>query len=634
MESFAIEKGTKICVGKRAGFIDQHFLNTGKLNIKLEDGSDFTLATTRLMKLYNEGTVVFGEPSKVFDPQTRKSNVVYIDKKLTDAERSEIDFKKSYVDACVRNGRLAMQDDCELLVREHALARGDEKCPATRTVRRWAYRFLATDNARSLLDRNACKGNRQSKLPKPALDLLATFVRTNYLRRNGEHAQQVCDRINHEIRQNPDKYGVPSISYTTVRRYISSLPEILVVRKRAGHKKAKNEFTTGLHRDDAQSLLEWVEIDQTQLNIYVTNDKGEVIGRPWLTIAIDRKSRMVLWFHLSMKRLDGNALPRICYMAMRPKDMDALRQQYPDIKSEWPVHGIFQETVLDNSLENHTEDFQNICADILSMQMHYVPPAQGSDKAHVERLFRYIKESFVTTFPGSYTKDDEDKFALRAAVLTFEELEQRLAVWILDLYHNRRHSELNMSPLEKWKECIALCGSTRLPSRADDFERLLWRSESAVLQKWGLQFEKLRFKSPELAKIGDSKGHGKIRLNFYYNPYDLSSIRVVHPTSKELMEVPCSYAEYRTKTVTFEEHLEVKGKINADKKLREMNPESAYSAAFTLLYKESNAAHKRSNANMRKAKGKKKGSTTETMAKSTKQQPPKKATAADFMRSN
>lgn len=644
---FTIEKGTKITVGKRQGVIDQCFHNTGKLNIKMEDGSDFTITHNRLMKLYNKGEVVFGEPPTYVDANTQKSKIIYINKKLTDAEREEITRKENYALACIRNKWLLSQSDCEVIIREVALKLGDEKCPSTKAVRGWAHRYLATDDPRALLDHHACKGNRKPKLPEAARTLIATFVKANYLRRNGEHMQQVCDRINHEIRRDPEKYGVKSISYTSIRNYVSSLPAMLVVRKRSGYKKAKNEFPTGLHRDEAQYLLEWVEIDQTQLNIYVIDEKGNAIGRPWLTIVLDRKSRMVLWFHLSMKRLDGNMLPRILYMAMRPKDMDALRQQYPGLTGEWPAQGVFQEAVLDNGMENHTHDFQTACTDIIRTQLHYVIPGKGSDKAYVERLFRYIKESFVTLYPGSYANDDAGKAAEKAAELSFEEFERLFAIWLIDVYHNKPHSEpninieayrneansdFNMTPLKKWKECIALHGSTRLPACARDFEQLLWRSKKGILQKWGLQFAKLRFKSTELLKIGGRHGFGKKRLAFYYNPYDLSSIQVIHPDTNEILDVPCSYAEYRNGAVTYEEHLEIRAAINANKKWCAMNPEAAYAAAFELLYRESNEAHKRSNAKMRKARAKKKPSSTEKAMNGAKPQPAKKSTAADYMK--
>ena len=248
---------------------------------------------------------------------------------------------------------------------------------------------------------------------------------------------------------------------------------------------------------------------------------GEQIGRPWLTMGIDVTSGMIVWFHLSLKRLDGNMLPRILYMAIRPKDMTFLRKQFPGLKSDWEVQGIFQEVVLDNSLENHTHDFQNVCTDLLNMEMHYVPPAQGSLKPHIERLFRTIKETYISTLPGAYTQDDEEKFAMRNAVLSMNKLTELFTCWVFDIYHNKYQDRLQMTPREKWKDCIAMHGSTRLPGSSRDLERLLWRSKTATLQKWGLQFETLRFKSPALLKLAQHLGFG-IKLSFYYNPFDLS----------------------------------------------------------------------------------------------------------------
>lgn len=627
--NIAIEKGTKIIFGKHRGEIEQHFLETGKLNIALENGSHITKTLQQLMKGYNDGLVKFGEIPTRTDSRTHAEKTVYIDMKLTDEQRAEINRKKAYVESCWLNGRLLDVHDCDFRVREVAVNSGDSRCPTARTVRKWAHRYLACNSdPRALLERRDRRGNRKPRLTEAAQTLLATTVKSEHQRRNGLNIKQTWELINREIQKNQGKYGVESISYKAVRAYVDAIPPYEQMVKRKGYKKARNEFPSGFMREELEYLLERVELDQTQLNLYVVDPMtGESIGRPWLTMGIDVTSGMIVWFHLSLKRLDGNMLPRILYMAMRPKDMNSLRKQYPELKSDWPVHGVFEEIVLDNSMENHTHNFQTVCSDTLHIQMHYVPPAQGSLKPHIERLFGSIKTGFTTKFAGSYTKDDEDKYALRHAVVTMEELVKQFTIWVVDNYHNKYQDRLAMTPLEKWRACIELHGSTRLPGDVRDLEKLQWNEHTATLQKFGLQYECLQFKSPALMTLIQKLGYSN-KISFYIDPYDLSSIRVVNPTTNEVIEAACSQKEYRQNTVTLEQHKEMRRVINADKALRAKEPEAALSAAFDLLHNASLDSHKRSNAKVRKAKARKAIPTSDKLMNGTTNKPKPKKTDA------
>ena len=162
----SIDAGTPIHYGRQIGVIQQHFLDTGKVQIALNDGKIFTTSFKRLMEKYARDEVAFGDAST----QTRKScdsKPPFIDHNLSDAQRKQIARKQGYVNSCMRNQRVLDVHDCEISIREHALNTNDSRCPTTKTVRQWCQRYIASNgNPLALLDRNSKRGNRDAKLPE------------------------------------------------------------------------------------------------------------------------------------------------------------------------------------------------------------------------------------------------------------------------------------------------------------------------------------------------------------------------------------------------------------------------------------------------------------------------------------
>lgn len=74
-------------------------------------------------------------------------------------------------------------------------------------------------------------------------------------------------------------------------------------------------------------------------------------------------------------------------------------------------------------------------------------------RAFIERLFQTIHKTFVTRFSGRTFSDvvaKGENDAEGRATLTLDGLLQWLTRWIVDIYHNERHSALGMTPRQKW----------------------------------------------------------------------------------------------------------------------------------------------------------------------------------------
>jgi transposase InsO family protein len=63
--------------------------------------------------------------------------------------------------------------------------------------------------------------------------------------------------------------------------------------------------------------LERVQIDHTRIDVVVVNEGDRLpIGRPWLTLAIDVASRVVLGFSVSLETVASRLCPRRCRLRL------------------------------------------------------------------------------------------------------------------------------------------------------------------------------------------------------------------------------------------------------------------------------------------------------------------------------
>ena len=105
-----------------------------------------------------------------------------------------------------------------------------------------------------------------------------------------------------EVRRRFAECALPSPNYRTTRRRVEALDAHTVMRRRDGAKKAREKLrplsTSSLQPEKPLDLL---QIDHTLVDVVVVDrENRQPIGRPWLTLAIDIKTRMVAGFHLSL----------------------------------------------------------------------------------------------------------------------------------------------------------------------------------------------------------------------------------------------------------------------------------------------------------------------------------------------
>ncbi len=126
-------------------------------------------------------------------------------------------------------------------------------------------------------------------------------VLSDYIHGRGDFAEisqafrQILDDAGNE--QAPDYYLFRPRSYNTIHRFCAAIPEPLKVLARAGEKRYRAVCEPVIHRDYAGLRpMQYVVFDHRRCDLFVILRKNgrDVLMRPWETVALDMKSRMVI----------------------------------------------------------------------------------------------------------------------------------------------------------------------------------------------------------------------------------------------------------------------------------------------------------------------------------------------------
>jgi putative transposase len=105
-----------------------------------------------------------------------------------------------------------------------------------------------------------------------------------------------------EVRRRFAEQGLPTPNYRTIRRRIEALDLRLAIAKREGSKNAREQLgPVAISSLRPERPMEVLQIDHTPVDVIVVDQQKRLpIGRPWLTLAIDIRTRMLAGFHVSL----------------------------------------------------------------------------------------------------------------------------------------------------------------------------------------------------------------------------------------------------------------------------------------------------------------------------------------------
>jgi putative transposase len=294
----------------------------------------------------------------------------------------------------------------------------------------------------------------------------------------------------------------------------------------------------------AEYPLEIVQMDHTLLDVFVVDEEFRLpLGRPWLTVAIDVATRIILAFNVSFDPPSANAVGICLYTAVMRKESWA-RDRSLEVK--WPIWGVPSAVYADNGKEFRGEMLRRVCEEY-GITLQWRPVRKPRWGGHIERLMgEFAKE--MKKLPGATFSNPKERGTYKSekqAVLTLRELERYLASLVCDTYHNRVHTGIGKTPLQAWQEGTIGPRGIGIPRMIPDeqrFRRNLLPPFERTIGESGVVIDHIHYFSDALRPYVGAVTVGRYRrsrkFTFRRDPRDISVLYFQDPEAQSFLEVP------------------------------------------------------------------------------------------------
>lgn len=473
---------------------------------------------------------------------------------VVNAPRDLTTFPQAHVDEALRrrkyldglmtpSGRRPHIDDIAGRISEIALAINDTKRPPSpATALRWMAAFDATKCVTKLVPAHCNKG-RHRVVTGEVEDILLDVINSLYLTPERNCISKVWfefrNRILNRNQSVPPSQQLPLPSRNSIYRFVEGLDTYIVDCARLGRQVANQNHRVAATEMQVMGILDRWEIDHTLMDVLVVDmDTGKVIGRPYITVVIDRASRLIMAFLIHLGAPNTETVLRVIDRAIRPKQEWLSR--FPEVLCAWQARGLPLRLVPDNAAEFHAGAIYLAFND-LGIELFY-PKARGPEmKGCVERFFRTLNTGLLHCLPGttrSNTRDRGDYPSEKMACLTLPELERMVLKWIVDIYHQTPHRGLRgKTPADVWKAGES-ARPIHLPVDLDALESILAMRDERPVHHYGVELSCLRYNSPELGRLRHSLAADE-KVEVRYRD-ELGHIWVYDAKKKVFLKVPCT----------------------------------------------------------------------------------------------
>lgn len=543
MKRFTFKKGLEFKeVNQRWQLIRR--LATGKLQFENEAGEIKTLYDAELLKLWSSGNWIVNE-----DTLGSQADAIYLATPRDLSTFPEKWQKRARIRMHYINWINPDQNKYNA-VRWNALIQlasqkiNDAKPPSASTVHTWWTRYRVTKSIVVLIPRSVT-GFERAKDPRYAIfeDMLATIFLTPQKRPKSDVVKAVQDRIAEiNLGKSPENQ-IPVLSRSVIYKWINELHGDIVDGARLGANAARMKYRVVMGGLKVTHVLERIEVDHTPIDLLVIDTYTMLpLGRPWLTLAIDKYSRMIVGFYICFNAPSSYSVLQCLKRSILPKDEWLAR--FPDIQGAWPAYGIPELIATDNGMDLHSDAFAKSCQE-LGIQILYCPAATPQMKGSVERFFRTMNQGLIHKLPGTvFSSVDErgDYPAEEVAAVDMATLMHLITTWIVDVYNVTFHRGINTSPLRKWLESAEKC-MIELPMYPAQLDVIIGIPAKRTVFHYGIELDGLHYNSRSLQEIRRQSGENlQVQLKYYED--SVASIQVFDPYRKEYLEVKAVDEDY------------------------------------------------------------------------------------------
>ena len=460
------------------------------------------------------------------------------------ANKLRVDWIRKYVRGWEEAGRPSRTvEQLQPVIATVAREIGDHAPPSVRSLQRYIRLSEETGgDPEAFVKQTVCQGNFTKRYDDEFYTKLYDMVCKHYLIAPKPTLPVVFSLVKLDVQEHnkplPDESHLPKVTRSAVyevMRYIDRYTETFCHRGKleADHKHRMVEDGPVTERHN-----EVWEIDHTTVDLIVMDDKtGLPIGRPFLTMVIDRATRHIPGYHIGWDFPGINPTIECLRCAISPKD--ELLAKVPGLRNNWPAFGVPGRLVSDNAKHFNSRSFKSVMMN-LGIDPGRTPLLKAWFKGRIERMFNTYVRGLCHLVPGTTFSNIfqrlKEKPPEKVAVCTLAEFEAMLIRFIVDIYHTRPHRIMNTSPLLAYEESMRIHGMKR-PPNPDELTSKLAIPHYRKVQREGLNFEGLWYRGPALIELMTNKRLSRIVM-IKVDPRNLTKIWFIHPATNAPVELP------------------------------------------------------------------------------------------------
>lgn len=535
---------------------------------RMTDHAIVQRSKVELMKLFEEGMIRF-EGNEANKEGNKNRNSIDVASLPEDQQKIVLRKREYIIGAEKILGKKPTKINIEIAINKVADLLNDKNIPSVSSVFRWWKSWVKSDN-NILCLLNKKSGSFKTRRFKKSSQIINEVIEEYYLTNQRTSAQDVYDQLCYRFSEiNKTRLCPLKIpSRATFYRMIKDLDPYECISSRKGKGIADRHFRAVGAGVTVTYILERVEVDHTPLDVMVVNEKtGLPDGRPWLTVLLDRYSRMPLGIEIGFEPPSELAVMNALRNSIMPKT-ETLKK-YSDISNDWPAYGIPTTLVCDNGREFHATNLKRMCAE-LNIEIQFCPKKQPNYKGAVERFLGTLNRAIChrlsgTTFSNIQQRNEYDSAS--SAKTTLAELKSLIHEWIVDIYCHEINRITGKTPYELWNEGLKK-REPLLPESIQQLNLILAKELQRKLNHEGVTIFGITYNSAALGVLrrrSDETFDVKVR----FDPSNMESVWVYDDINGDYIVVPSIYPEYTT-GLSLLEHREIR-KIDRKKNQNEQD---------------------------------------------------------------
>lgn len=434
---------------------------------------------------------------------------------------------------------------------------------SVRTLERWMLDDRGRCERNPLIPLHHRKGNRDDRLDEAVRDVVERRIDEKWLRRPRCDFKTLLAFVNGDIdvlnKTLPPTMKLARVGEKALRSSIARRKPSELAEAELGAAAATTMFTGRRTLADPDRPLDRLELDSTKVDVIVLDAETMLpIGRPWLVIATDRCTRMPAGFAVTFDPPSIHTVMECLRSAIFPKTwLKEMREEHEwMVRHDWPVFGKPRTLALDQGMENLSESVLETCLNIGINEIAIMGRRRPWEKGGIERAIGTVSRGLFHMTPGTTFANVLKRVgydSTKDAVVTLEELEHGLTMYLVDIYARRGHRGLSTGlqgrPIDVWNELIDEDEVEMIPDIAEAHQ-LFGRSFEATIRPTGVTYKNLLFYSEQLVDALDDREFLKLsprrRVMCRMKTGDIREIYVEMPHTGELITIPIAdkWGEY------------------------------------------------------------------------------------------